>query len=206
VLESFATGALAGAAIAIPVGAIAVLVVELGMRQGFRTAAAAALGAATADGLYASVAAVGGGAVAAVLAPIEVWLRVAAVGALLAIAGLGLARALRKPRGVSGRAAVPLRPLTTYLRFVGLTLLNPQTVVYFSALILGLPDAGRGPAERLAFVAGAYLASASWQIFLAGLGATAHRRLPAGFQVALSIGGNLLIVAFAIGIARDLVA
>jgi threonine/homoserine/homoserine lactone efflux protein len=205
-LESFLTGALAGAAIAIPVGAIAVLIVELGVRGGFRIAAAAGLGAATADGLYAALAAVGGTAAAAILAPVAVWLRVAAVAVLLAVAGRGLVLALRPPRGVSGRASVPLRPLTTYLRFVGLTLLNPQTVIYFSALILGLPDVGRGPAERVAFVGGAYLASASWQTILAGLGSVAHQRLPGRFQLALSVLGNLLIVAFAVGIARDLIA
>jgi len=44
VATSFVAGALAGWAIAIPVGAIAVLIVEIGIRRGFRLAAAASAG------------------------------------------------------------------------------------------------------------------------------------------------------------------
>ena len=204
--QAFLTGALAGAAIAIPVGAIAVLIVELGTRRGFRTAAAAGLGAATADGTYAAIAVLGGAAAAGILAPFATGLRVVAVIALLAVAARGLRRALTMPRGDAASGGGAVRPATTYLRFLGLTLLNPQTVIYFAALILGLPDVGRGPGERLAFAGGAFIASAAWQLVLAGLGAVAHQRLPARFRVGLSVFGNLLIVAFAVGIARDLVA
>jgi hypothetical protein len=66
VASSFLAGVVAGYAIAIPVGAIAVLIVELGVRRGFRVAAAAGVGAGTADGLYAALAALGCAALAAV--------------------------------------------------------------------------------------------------------------------------------------------
>ena len=207
--SAFFTGALAGAAIAIPVGAIAVLIIDLGLRRGFRSAAAAGLGAATADGTYASVAALGGVAAANLLAPIETPLRLVAVVALVAVALLGLRRALataadRQPSagGTAGTAAV----WSTYLRFLALTLLNPQTVIYFAALILGLPGLGPGLAERTAFALGAFTASAAWQLTLAAVSSVGHRRLPARFKVAISVFGNVLILAFALGIARDLVA
>jgi threonine/homoserine/homoserine lactone efflux protein len=203
---SFLTGALAGAAVAIPVGAVAILIVELALRCGFRTAAAAGLGAATADGFYAGLAALGGSAASELLAPFAAWLRVVAVVALLAVALRGILRALRAQRNEPAAAVPPTPQVATYLRFVALTLLNPQTIVYFSALILGLPDVGRGPTERFAFVAGAFLASAGWQLLLAGLAAIGHRRLPGRFQLALSVAGNLVIVGFALGIALDLVA
>ena len=67
--SSFVAGALAGYAIAIPVGAIAVLIVELGIRRGFRIAASAGAGAAAADGLYATLAVIGGTAIAVILEP-----------------------------------------------------------------------------------------------------------------------------------------
>ncbi len=201
---SFVTGALAGAAIAIPVGAIAVLIVELGIRRGFRVAAAAGAGAATADGLYATLAALGGTTAAAILAPWGGSLRAVAVVALLAVGGRGLVRALRAPADLPTEAGAPAGQLSTFLRFVGLTLLNPQTVIYFAALMLGLPDVGRGPAERAAFVAGAFLASVAWQTVLAAVGAVAHHRLPSAFRLALSIAGNVLILAFAAAIAGDL--
>ncbi|TAK02885.1 MAG: lysine transporter LysE [Chloroflexota bacterium] len=201
---SFVAGALAGWAIAIPVGAIGVLIVEIGIRRGFRVAAAAGAGTASADGLYAALAAVGGSALAAVLAPLEGPLRVVAVGALLAIGIRGLLVVAIGSRGVPASAVLPVRLVPTYLRFLGLTLLNPQTVVYFAALILALPDLGRGPGERAAFVGGAFLASLSWQLALAGGSAIAHHRLPAGFQVAVSVLGNVAICGFALVLAFGL--
>lgn len=201
---SFVAGAIAGWAIAIPVGAIAILIVELGVRRGFRVAAAAGAGAATADGLYATLAAIGGTALAAFLEPIERPLRIVAIGALLLIGLRGLALATIAPRNVPASAVLPARVVATYLRFLGLTLLNPQTVIYFAALILALPDLGRGPGERAAFVAGAFLASLTWQIALAGVSALAHHRLPARFQVGVSILGNVLICGFAVLLALDL--
>ena len=99
---------------------------------------------------------------------------------------------------------MPTRAPGTYLRFLGLTLLNPATVIYFAALILALPDLGRGPGERAAFVAGAFLASLSWQLVLASVSAFAHHRLPRRFQVGISILGNVLICGFAVLLALDL--
>jgi threonine/homoserine/homoserine lactone efflux protein len=199
-VQQFLTGALAGYAIAIPVGAIAVLIVELGMRRGFRFGAAAGAGAATADFAFAGLAATGGTALAAVLAPWSHLLRVVAVGALLGIGLRGLIGLLAVPAGPSREALRPASPVGTYARFVGLTLLNPQTVIYFAALILALPDLGTGLMERAAFVVGAGLASLSWQLVLAAIGALAHHRLPPRAQLALSLGGNLLVIGFAIGI------
>lgn len=201
---SFVAGALAGWAIAIPVGAIAVLIVEIGIRRGFRLAAAAGAGAASADGLYAALAAVGGTALAAFLEPMERTLRIVAIGALLAIGIRGLLLLTISLRAVPGSAAMPDRVAPTYLRFLGLTLLNPQTVIYFAALILALPDLGREPADRAAFVAGAFLASLSWQLVLAGVSAVAHHRLPRRFQVGISVLGNVVICGFAVLLALDL--
>lgn len=203
-LASFLAGALAGYAIAIPVGAIAVLIVEVGIRRGFRTAAAAGAGAASADGLYATLAAAGGAAIAGILEPLARPLKVIAIGALLGIGLRGLVLILLGPRGVARNAVMPVRLVGTYLRFLALTLLNPATVIYFAALILGLPHLGRGLGERAAFVAGAFLASLSWQTTLAGVGAVAHHRLPPRFQVAISLLGNFVIIGFAVVLAEGL--
>ena len=62
-------GALAGLGVAIPVGAIAVLIIETTVRHGFRVGWAGGAGAATVDGSYALLAAFFGTAIAAVLAP-----------------------------------------------------------------------------------------------------------------------------------------
>jgi threonine/homoserine/homoserine lactone efflux protein len=59
-MQAFVLGMIAGYGIAIPVGAIAVLIVQVGIRCGFRCAASAGAGAATADLLYALLAVTGG--------------------------------------------------------------------------------------------------------------------------------------------------
>ena len=203
-VSAFVAGALAGYAIAIPVGVIAILLLETGMRRGFRCAAAGALGAASADGVYALLAASFGSVLAGAIAPITQPVRVLAVLALLM---LGLKGILAARGGTAGARSegLPASLSGTYVRLLALTLLNPATVVYFAALILGLPVVGMQAAERAAFVAGVFLASLSWQMLLAGVGAVAHRRLPPRVQVAASLSGNLVVLGFAVAIAYGLV-
>ncbi len=204
-LPSFLAGAVAGYVIAIPVGAIAVLIVETGIRRGFRPAAAAGAGAASADGLYALLAVIGGTALASLIEPIERPLRVLAVAALLALGLRGLWAAWHSRAGAVATSPAARPALAaTYARFLGLTLLNPATVIYFAALILALPNLGSTPLERGAFAVGAFLASLSWQTTLAAIGAVAHHRLPPRFQVGLSFLGGVLILGFALILATDL--
>jgi arginine exporter protein ArgO len=204
-LESFVAGAIAGYGIAIPVGPVAVLIIELGVRRGFRLAAPAGLGAATADGLYALLAVLAGATIAQLLEPITPGLQVIAVVVLTAIALRGFWAALQHARiGIPATADLPARPGRTYLRFLAITLLNPTTILYFAALILGRPELGAGPAERTAFIVGAALASTSWQLFLALLGSLFHQRLPWHVQFAISVLGNAVVLAFAIVIAQGI--
>ncbi len=68
--NSFINGALAGYAIAIPVGAIAILILETSLQRGFWHAFAAGSGMATADLIYATIAATLGVLVAQYLEPL----------------------------------------------------------------------------------------------------------------------------------------
>ena len=68
-LEAAIAGAVTGFAIAIPVGAIAVLIIHTGLTRGLRVGIAAAAGAATADGIYSSIAVIAGIGVTALIAP-----------------------------------------------------------------------------------------------------------------------------------------
>ncbi|MGW1798524.1 LysE family transporter [Streptomyces sp. NPDC001984] len=174
-------GLIAGYGIAIPVGAVGTYLVSLTARTSLRTGACAALGIASADGLYALLATVGGSAVAAALRPLLGPLRWASALVLVALAVLGTVSALRhyrEPRpGTRPDRPVP-GPARAYLGFLGITLLNPTTVIYFAALVLGTrtSDAVR-PVEEAVFVLAAFAASASWQLLLAGGGALLGRAL-----------------------------
>ncbi|MFD9133107.1 LysE family transporter [Streptomyces bottropensis] len=174
-------GLLAGYGIAIPVGAVATYLVSLTARTSLRTGACAALGVATADGLYALLAALGGMALAAALQPVLTPLRWVSALVLLALAARGAVTALRRYR--AGRLTTrpqrdPVSPARAYVALLGITLLNPTTVVYFAALVLGsrATDAV-SPLEQGVFVLAAFLASASWQLLLAGGGALLGRAL-----------------------------
>jgi threonine/homoserine/homoserine lactone efflux protein len=159
------------------VGAIAILIVETGVQRGFRAAAAAGAGTATADFLYATLAMAAGSAIGPILAPWSVALRVGAIAVILGIRLLGIVRIGGRLSGRSGTAAGDRRRpteagrqlLATYARFLGLTLLNPATVIYFAALVLALPVLDGDPFARPAFVIGAFAASLSWQTLIAAI-------------------------------------
>ncbi|MER5578292.1 LysE family transporter [Streptomyces massasporeus] len=174
-------GLLAGYGIAVPVGAVGTYLVSLTARTTLRTGVCAALGVATADGLYALAATLGGTALASALRPVLGPLRWVCVAVLLALAAWGAVTALREYRGhrlATRTAPAPPGPARAYLGLLGITLLNPTTVVYFAALVLGSQAAGpAGPLEQGVFVLAAFAASASWQVLLAGSGALLGRAL-----------------------------
>lgn len=174
-------GLVAGYGIAIPVGAVGTYLVSLTARTSLRTGACAALGVATADGLYALLATVGGSAVSAVLRPVLGPLAWASALVLLALAALGAVTAVRqyRARRLTARSEPPPpSPARAYLSLLGITLLNPTTVLYFAALVLGTGTADTAhPLAQGAFVLAAFAASASWQLLLAGGGALLGRAL-----------------------------
>ncbi|MEY9490557.1 arginine exporter protein ArgO [Streptomyces calvus] len=174
-------GLLAGYGIAVPVGAVGTYLVSLTARTSLRTGVCAALGVATADGLYALAATAGGSALASALRPVLGPLRWICVLVLLALAAWGAATAVRRyrDRRLTGRAqAAPPSPARAFLTLLGITLLNPTTVIYFAALVLGSQGGeAAGLPERAVFVTAAFAASASWQVLLAGGGALLGRTL-----------------------------
>src|SRR2546428_2327715 len=172
-LEALVIGALAGYAIAIPVGPIAVLILRTGMRDGLRAAMAAGAGTATADLIYATIAMLAGPPLAAAIQPA---LTPARLGAALIL----MALAFRQLRSVdfSGTSREPANTGRTYATVLALTLLNPATVIYFASLAIGLRAVSSEPTARAAFAIAAALASLSWQWLLAGAGAALHGRVP----------------------------
>ena len=179
--ESLVAGLLAGWGIAIPVGAVATYLVTLTAQTSPAVGGAGALGVATADGLYALLAVVGGAALTGLIAGIAGPLRWASAVVLVAVAA-GIAwsairdhRAGRPGPTAGDRSITPTRAYGTLL---GITLLNPATVIYFSALVVGskatgAPTAGQGAV----FVLGAFVASASWQLLLVAGGTVLGRAL-----------------------------
>ncbi|GIF49968.1 arginine exporter protein ArgO [Asanoa ferruginea] len=203
--DAFLAGLVAGYGVAIPVGAIAILIMGLAARTSFKVGASAALGVATADGLYAAVAVLGGAALAGVIEPVATPLRWVAVVVLLVLAAHTAWSALRHHRDPARAArsgAGLATPMRAYGGILALTLLNPMTIVYFAALVLGRQASdGLTAGGEVLFVFAAFLASASWQLLIASGGSLVGRLLtgPRG-RLYTALASSLLIVVLAINL------
>lgn len=197
VAASALAGVAAGFAIAMPLGAIGVLLLREGMVNGRRSAVAGAAGVATIDTLYCTAAIVAGAAAAPVIRSWGVWPRYLA-GLILVVLGVQQLFALRKPR--SEAAPTPRGGRSAYLKFFALTAINPATLIYFLALASALPDTG-GPWGGIAFTVGAGLASLSWQLGLALVSSGAKAVLPERASTWLGVIGSTVIVLLGLGVA-----
>jgi arginine exporter protein ArgO len=198
VTAALVAGLLAGYGIALPVGAVATYLVALSARTSLRVGSAAALGVATADGLYALAAVIGGSTLVGLIEPIAVPLRVLSGLVLLAVAIVGARRAVRESAGKPARGTDPQGAPRAYFTLLGITVLNPTTIVYFAALVVGNKSAAgfASVPNASGFVLAAFCASASWQLLVAGGGAALGRfltgrrgRLVTGLVSSAIIGG-----------------
>ncbi|MFD0419682.1 LysE/ArgO family amino acid transporter [Streptomyces sp. NPDC127108] len=196
-------GLLAGYGIAIPVGAVAAHLMALTARTSLRTGACAALGVATADGVYALVATVAGAAAAPVVRPLIGPLRWVSAGVLIALALRSARQALalyRRPQAAGPSDEKPVTPTRAYTSLLALTLLNPMTVIYFAALVVGSQtDEAPDRLGQAVFTLAAFAASASWQLLLAGGGALVGRVLTGRRgRLGTALASSALIVALAV--------
>jgi arginine exporter protein ArgO len=203
-LGELLAGALAGLAVAMPVGAIGAYLLGLAARARFAVAAAAALSVASVDGGYALVAAVGGVGLRTVLQQASTVLSGLAAAALVVLAIRTLQQALLRYRADTPAAGTggPASAGRAYLGLVGLTAVNPATVITFSAVVLGRPAgaAGLTGPTVLLFAAGAFVASAAWQLLLVGGGSVLGRVL-AGRRGQLAIAGASALLMLGLAVA-----
>ncbi|GAA1158088.1 hypothetical protein GCM10009630_65320 [Kribbella jejuensis] len=194
-------GLLAGYGVAVPVGPVGTYLVALTARTSLRVGAFAALGVASADGVYAAVAAGAGSVLAPLLVPVVEPLRWTSVVVLIGLAVRGAVKAVRRYRAariVTLQQETPVGAWTAYLGMLGMTMLNPWTVIYFAALVLGGSGVA-GTGERVVFVLAAFVASASWQLLLAGGGALLGRVLTGRLgRLLTALASTALIVVLAV--------
>jgi arginine exporter protein ArgO len=200
-------GAVAGIGVALPLGAIGVLLLQEGLVRGWRSGVAAATGVALVDLTYAWVAVLAGTAVTRALAGHERTVQVVGAGVLVVVAARGLL-ALRTAAGPLPAGALSGGPPSAdvpsghvLLRFVALTAVNPLTAVYFVVLTAGLGSVVAGPGAGTAFVTGVFLASWAWQLVLACTGALAGARMPSWARTATTVAGYVVVLGYAARLA-----
>ena len=198
-------GAVAGLAVAMPIGAVGSYLVGLAARERTAIAVAAALGIASVDGGYAIVAAAGGVGLQAKLSEVSGWLTFAAAITLVVVAVHTMRTAFRRYRGdIQPRAQLSkLTPARAYLSLVALTAINPATVVTFAAVVVGRSSSEGGawwPAVAL-FALGAFGASAVWHLLLTGGGSLLGRLLRTRRgQLRISICSAVVMLGLAVGV------
>jgi arginine exporter protein ArgO len=203
-LGAFGAGVLAGLAIALPLGAIGVLIMREGVERGLRASVPAAFAVACVDFAYALVAVLLGARFSDALAGWERVIQLVGAAALAVVVVLGVRSTLRAARSVASGPDAQSPPLPThhvFARFVALTAVNPMTAVYFVALTAGLSDQLAGAASGLAFAVGVLVGSAAWQLVLAVGGALAGGRMTPRIRVGVSLVGYAIVAGYALHLA-----
>lgn len=173
-LPSLAAGALAGLAVATPIGAVGMYLLGLAARERFAVACAAALGVATVDGAYALVAAFGGAGLGPFLRRVDGPLRVLAALVLVAVSAHTIRTAMRRYRRPTGPALTPRlmgpRPGLPHPHRADRG--QPGHRHHLRGAGRGSERVGRQPLLEHApvFALGAGAASVSWQLLLVGGG------------------------------------
>ncbi|HEV3103396.1 MAG TPA: LysE family transporter [Candidatus Dormibacteraeota bacterium] len=181
-----------GFAIAAAPGPIFFLCLRRTLVKGWLSGLFSGFGVASADAIYAAVAAFGLGAVVSVLTGERRWLALAG-GALLVF--LGARIILEKPRTLEAAATNGAGLAWAYVSTLGLTITNPATIISFAALAAALGAGLSGGYSRPALlVAGVLLGSITWWCVLAALAASLRARITPRVVRGISAVSGLAII------------
>lgn len=158
---AFTAGWFVGLSAAVVAGTAFLLVMETSMRAGVRVALPAGAGVATGDAAWAAVVAAAGTTLHRLLAPWTAVLHWVAVAVVLALWVFAV-RQLVRSEAAAQPDTLPSAPARAYLEFLAFTVVDAVTVVFFLSIIIGAAPSYRAT-DAAAFVAGAFLASLSWQ-------------------------------------------
>lgn len=203
--ELFTIGFLAGLALAIPVGPMAIMLVNTTISRGLRHGVVGALGMASVDGTYALAVFVIGGLIASVLTTLKLALGLVGAGILLV---LGI-QTLVKNRKLIGQKDIDSAALggsgsvgKTFGTFVAATVVNPPTALYFLAIAPNVANMGYELTltNVVIFAVAVLVGSLIWQEALVFVGLAVRGITTNRFRVWLGLIGGLLIIALAISI------
>ena len=205
VLATFLRAIGIGFLIAAPVGPMALLCMQRTFAHGRRRGYATGAGIATADALYASVAAFGLTALTTLLVGAQPWVRLVGGGVLV---WLGIRAALWR-RAVRAQEEGAPTLLGQYVSAAGLTLANPQTILTFAAVFAGagLAVSGGGWSAAVATVAGVFVGSLLWWVLLVTVvGALRHLTGERFLVWAGRVSGAAIAVLGVVGVWAGLAA
>lgn len=192
---------------AIPVGAIGVMLVLRGVDRGIRAALGAAAGVATVDAAYAAAAVALGAASAPLVSRLGPYPGVIGGCVLLLVAGHAIFRIrptpIVDPTITTTRAQHPSHREPAiggdYLALIGLTSMNPATLLYFTSVVIPISGRVTGCSAAL-FVVGVAVGSLSWQAVLAVVGAVAGTRITGRRRRRTVVVGNIVVALLGVAL------
>ena len=160
-------GILLGFSIAAPVGPIGVLCIRRTLAKGFYSGLVSGFGAATADALYGTVAALGLSVVATFLLEQQFMLRLGG-GLFLLYLAVTTYRSNPPPTAVRGQDN---GLWSAYVSTLLLTVANPMTLLSFSAIFVGVGIENHGMllGSPVLLVIGVFIGSMAWWLFLCAM-------------------------------------
>jgi threonine/homoserine/homoserine lactone efflux protein len=190
-------GLVLGFVVAASPGPIFFLCLRRTIARGWLTGLVSGLGVATADGLYAGLAAFGIGAVTTVLVGERLWLTLIGGTALVL---LGIRTVVNRPQGDVITARVDGAGLAmAYASTLGLTITNPATIISFAALVASLGiGVGAGYLPPTLVVVGVFIGSATWWCIVAGLGEGLRARVTPRLLRGISAFSGVAIAALGV--------
>lgn len=157
-------GMVIGLTLAAPVGPIALICIRRTVAEGKFHGIASGLGVATADSFYAAVAVLGLTAISGfIISNEELFRTVASIGLIL----IGVKIYLTVPPGICTSEEHGTY-LKDYLSMVAIAIVNPLTLLFFVAILpgFGVVFPGTSFLSSIEFVAGIFLGSTAWWVFL----------------------------------------
>ncbi|GAB4391523.1 MAG: LysE family transporter [Gammaproteobacteria bacterium] len=182
--------------VALPVGPVGVLCINRAMTLGFKPAFIVGLGAATADAIYGLVAVLGVTTISVLLSREESYIKLIG-GLLLCLLGIKIILENRNQN-------LPLKKVinntTSYFTTLGLTLMNPATIIAFTAVFaaLGLGSEHKDLGISAVIVASVFTGSLLWWLMLSFSVSMLKEKLTANFQRSLTIISGIVITVFGI--------
>ncbi|MCV7227517.1 LysE family transporter [Mycolicibacterium komossense] len=189
-----AAGVVAGLGVAMPLGAIAALLLREGLVNGFRVAAGAAAGIATVDLVYCAIAALTGATFARVIDDHRGAFLLASGLLIVAIGLRQLCQGLKQDSRVA-QEVERASARRAFGRFVGLTAINPITLVYFVALSGAVTTSGGSWVGSIIFAVAVGGSSLAWQLLLAGVGSSVGASVSLSATRVIGVIASLLILA-----------
>jgi len=191
----FLKGLILGLSIAAPVGPIGILCIRRTLNENYLAGFISGLGAATADAVFASIAALGITLVSNFLISQQHTLRF--VGGIY-LSFLGIKTFISLPR-VANEIYFPKTNLVSnYFTTFFLTLSNPITIISFAAIFsgFGLVNPGLSIFNPILMIVGVFFGSAIWWYFLCSIVSKFHLKTNINAMKWINRVSGLIILSF----------